>query len=89
MTSSRLIKDARLHCIFCGTHGPSEDFRTQIGPPDHPKAYTVASCPYCREYKGIEECNPNTCTCWEIAVARNFAERIRRQKSEGDEYLDR
>jgi len=56
------------HCIFCGTHGSREYFKlpSKFGP--------ITACPYCKEYKGLELCNPNTCECWTIAVVRELAE---------------
>ena len=58
------------HCIFCGHHWEG-------GPPtitarilDKDKA--LRCCPYCQEYKGLELCNPATCTCWELDFVRSL-----------------
>ncbi len=54
------------HCIFCGRHGDKEYFWQ-----GETKVY---ACPYCREYKGLEPCNPETCEFWTLDVVRKLAE---------------
>jgi len=63
------------HCIFCGRHWND-------GPPTVKAVLVIngkairkkmRSCPFCREYKGLEPCDPVTCNCWKLDVVRKLA----------------
>lgn len=53
------------HCVFCGSHYPElPKVPTQMG--------MLVCCPVCNEYKGLEECKPEICTCWELQFIRSL-----------------
>jgi len=66
------------HCIFCGKHGLISDFQIEL--PEEQKQHLpkkfwrIQACPQCKEYKGLEPCDPETCECWELDVIRKLAE---------------
>jgi len=39
------------HCVFCGSHWRDEP----------PQVKGIQCCPKCKEYKGLELCDPRTC----------------------------
>ena len=62
------------HCVFCGRHWSDGPPTVTISVGAGEKHDTHA-CPQCREYKGLEVCNPETCECWTLDVVRQFAEK--------------
>lgn len=50
------------HCVFCGRHWSN-------GPPE---IDGIQCCPYCKEYKGLEPCDPETCDVWVLDVVRKL-----------------
>jgi len=59
------------HCIFCGRHGCVKRFTVEITTETH-KPIHILACPVCREYKGVEVCDPETCECWTLDVVRKM-----------------
>lgn len=59
------------HCVFCGRHGSALDFVVKVS-----ASRTIQGCPSCREYKGLEKCDPDTCECWTFDVVRKLAENM-------------
>jgi len=64
------------HCIYCGDHGTLSHF-THILPEAFPSKIThkVVGCERCKEYKGVEPCIEDYCTCWQLDLLRKMKER--------------
>jgi hypothetical protein len=63
------------HCVFCGRHfngPPTFEVYLQDRKPPWIK---FQCCPHCREYKGLEVCDLDTCEVWTLDVIRNLVEK--------------